>query len=79
VLEFLIAQQDWFLLDIPPPPQSEPGSPTSLPGMDDDITGVPSSDDNDSQLGNGGWKLVGKKKSPPRRRTTVEIIGGPTH
>lgn len=65
VLEFLIAQQDWFMLDIPPPPQHEPGSPES---WDDDVLAV---DDEHSPVG-GAWNLVGK--GPPamtRRRTTV--------
>jgi GTPase-activating protein SAC7 len=81
VLEFLIAQQDWFMLDIPPPPQSESGSPNSMASWEDDVVMVPSSDENDSQVG-GGWKPVGKpekKPKTPRRRTTVDTIGAPTH
>ncbi|TFK46072.1 RhoGAP-domain-containing protein [Heliocybe sulcata] len=73
VLEFLIAHQDWFILDIPPPPDSTspgtPGSPNSL----DDLGVVPSSDDDQSYIG-GGWRLVGKDKrlKVQRRRTTTE-------
>jgi hypothetical protein len=82
VLEFLIAQQDWFMLDIPPPPRSESGSPSSMAGWEDDVVMVPSSDDHDSQVGGGEWKLASKpekKHKTPRRRTTVDTIGAPTH
>ncbi|KAJ6507919.1 Rho GTPase activation protein, partial [Mycena vitilis] len=65
VLEFLIAQQDWFMLDIPPPPQ-EPGSPESwdqevvAPGDPAPIVG-------------GAWNLVGVNAPPmARRKTTTE-------
>jgi len=63
VLEFLIAQQDWFMLDIPPPPQNEPGSPES---WDDDVV-----DDEHSIVG-GAWNIVGGKNAPTmtRRKTT---------
>jgi GTPase-activating protein SAC7 len=76
VLEFLIAQQDWFMLDIPPPPQSEPGSPDPMSGWEDDVVMVPSSDDNHSQVG-VGWKLVNRpeKKQKNSRRRTVDTIG----
>ncbi|KIK66579.1 hypothetical protein GYMLUDRAFT_156947 [Collybiopsis luxurians FD-317 M1] len=66
VLEFLIAQQDWFMLDIPPPPPNEPGSPTSAVSSED-VTVFPSSDD--EQQGSGGWKLVSQIS---RRKTTTE-------
>ena len=89
VLEFLIAQQDWFLLDIPPPPQSKPGSswrpPPRLPQHahtqepseeDPDLVVVPSSDDDLNSL-SGGWKLVGRdQRRIQRRRTTLEHTGG---
>ncbi|KAJ6520910.1 Rho GTPase activation protein [Mycena vulgaris] len=66
VLEFLIAQQDWFMLDIPPPPQHEPGSPQS---WDDELLVV---DDENSPVG-GAWNLVGTGAPPmTRRRTTVD-------
>ncbi|EPQ54208.1 Rho GTPase activation protein [Gloeophyllum trabeum ATCC 11539] len=73
VLEFLIAHQDWFILDIPPPPDSaSPGAPGS-PASEEDIAVVPSSDDDQSYVG-GGWRLVGKDKrlKVQRRRTTTE-------
>ncbi|KZT29820.1 Rho GTPase activation protein [Neolentinus lepideus HHB14362 ss-1] len=74
VLEFLIAHQDWFILDIPPPPDStSPGAPKSPHSLDDDIGVVPSSDDDQSYVG-GGWRLVGKDRrlKVQRRRTTTE-------
>ncbi|KAG1750885.1 Rho GTPase activation protein [Suillus lakei] len=79
VLEFLIAQQDWFLLDIPPPPRSEPSSswkppprPHHCAHTDSDLVVVPSSDDEHASIG-GGWKLVGRdKRRIYRRRTTLE-------
>lgn len=76
VLEFLIAHQDWFMLDIPPPPQSDPlSSPTSPASADvDDLMLMPSSDEDHSQL-DGGWKLVGKDKRRVSRRHTVEHSG----
>lgn len=70
VLEFLIAQQDWFMLDIPPPPPHEPGSSTSL-ASEEDVSVFPSSDD--EHLG-GGWKLVGKDKKISRRKTTIGML-----
>ncbi|KAG2756784.1 Rho GTPase activation protein [Suillus brevipes Sb2] len=84
VLEFLIAQQDWFLLDIPPPPRSEPSSSwkppprphhahTQIPSEEDsDLVVVPSSDDEHTPIA-GGWKLVGRERRRiSRRRTTLE-------
>ncbi|KAJ6512999.1 Rho GTPase activation protein [Mycena sanguinolenta] len=67
VLEFLIAQQDWFMLDIPPPPQ-EPGSPESW----DDVF----ADDEHSPVG-GSWSLVAGTNAPtmPRRKTTDSTEG----
>ena len=45
VLEFLIAHQDWFMLDIPPPPPSStPGTLRGGASDPDDIVVVPSSD-----------------------------------
>jgi len=87
VLEFLIAQQDWFLLDIPPPPRSEQGSSwkppprphhahTQVPSEEDsDLVVVPSSDDEPTSI-TGGWKLVGRdRRRIYRRRTTLEHTG----
>ncbi|CAK5268334.1 unnamed protein product [Mycena citricolor] len=62
VLEFLIAQQDWFMVDVPPPPPNhDPSSPLTW-------------DDDDDPIAVGGsWKVVGKA-SPPmaRRKTTID-------
>jgi len=67
VLEFLIAHQDWFMLDIPPPPLRKP--PHTTTEIDDDIAFVPSSDEEIS----GGWKLIGRDR--PHRKTTVDCSG----
>ncbi|KAJ7650048.1 Rho GTPase activation protein [Roridomyces roridus] len=66
VLEFLIAQQDWFMLDIPPPPRHEPGSPD-----DEEVFVV---DDEHSPVG-GSWNLVGNKPGMARRKTTIDSSG----
>lgn len=71
VLEFLIAHQDWFILDIPPPPRNHPGlsAPGSVVGPD----GV--TDEEPSHIG-GAWKLIEKDRPMlPRRRTTMEHSG----
>lgn len=84
VLEFLIAHQDWFMLDIPPPPTSSTGAgtvnsktvaPVLTSGMSENVDIIPSSDD---EVG-GGWKLVDKDTSNHkvhRRRTMTERSGG---
>lgn len=78
------------MLDIPPPPQSEPGSPLAQDFQDnEDILVVPSSDEEQSTVG-GGWRLVGRGKGKEgdadkdkigkqigRSRTTVSRSGGP--
>ncbi|KAI0351696.1 Rho GTPase activation protein [Trametes cingulata] len=67
VLEFLIAHQDWFMLDIPPPPTSRPS--------DSPVTDLLASSDEES----GGWKLISRVDVPKkigRRRTTTERSGG---
>ncbi|KAI4517029.1 Rho GTPase activation protein [Schizophyllum commune Loenen D] len=69
VLEFLIAHQELFIFDIPPPPGT-PGSP-----IDEDFVAVPSSDDEQSQVG-GGWRLVGRNRSQRvARRKTIDRTG----
>jgi len=67
VLEFLIAQQDWFMLDIPTPSFKKPGIPAHTSAEIDDTALVPSSDEETS----GGWKLV-DRDSPkiPRLKIT---------
>ncbi|KAG6856904.1 hypothetical protein H0H87_012486 [Tephrocybe sp. NHM501043] len=68
VLQFLIAHQDHFMLDIPPPPR---GAVPSTKKSMEDVIGVPSSDEESSNVGPGGWKLVNQSKPPlSRRRTT---------
>jgi len=72
VLEFLIAHQDHFMLDIPPPPIDSLGSPPPALSDIEDITVVPSSDEEQSHVG-GGWKLVNRvRPSISRRRTTAD-------
>jgi len=72
VLEFLIAHQDHFMLDIPPPPTDRLGSPPPAQSDIEDITVVPSSDEEQSNVG-GGWKLVNRVRPPvSRRRTTID-------
>ncbi|TRM64419.1 Rho GTPase activation protein [Schizophyllum amplum] len=71
VLEFLIAHQELFIFDIPPPPGT-PGSP-----IDEDFLAVPSSDDEQSQIG-GGWRLVGRNRSQRvARRKTIDRTDHP--
>lgn len=71
VLEFLIAHQDWFMLDIPPPPTTSAG----LVGSDEEADVVLTSDEEGN---GGGWKLVDNAQSPRigRRRTMTEKHGG---
>ena len=70
VLEFLIAHQDWFMLDIPPPPATSAG----LVGSDEEADVVLTSDE---EANGGGWKLVGSAQPSRigRRRTTTEKNG----
>ncbi|KAH9949947.1 Rho GTPase activation protein [Amylocystis lapponica] len=71
VLEFLIAHQDWFILDIPAPPTRRPSDGTTLEMSADPVDVIPSSDEEQP----GGWKLVNKDAVPrriTRRRTTTE-------
>ncbi|KAG6819526.1 hypothetical protein H0H93_011029 [Arthromyces matolae] len=72
VLEFLIAHQDHFMLDIPPPPNGALQSARPHAQENEDVLLVPSSDEESSNVGPGGWKLVNKiKPSLSRRRTTA--------
>ncbi|KIY62458.1 Rho GTPase activation protein [Cylindrobasidium torrendii FP15055 ss-10] len=59
VLEFLIAHQDWFMLDIPPPPPNEVGSNASPLVGSEPV--VPSSDDEKAD-----------SRRVTRRRTTID-------
>ncbi|EIW57223.1 Rho GTPase activation protein [Trametes versicolor FP-101664 SS1] len=73
VLEFLIAHQDWFMLDIPPPPTTKPTDSSVTVPMAEASDLLSSSDE---EL--GGWKLISKVDVPQkigRRRTTTERSG----
>ncbi|KAG6813956.1 hypothetical protein H0H92_005211 [Tricholoma furcatifolium] len=72
VLQFLIEHQDHFMLDIPPPPNGAIKSIKSQNPDMDDVLSVPSSDEELSNVGPGGWKAV-TKGFPliSRRRITV--------
>ncbi|OJT15014.1 hypothetical protein TRAPUB_8457 [Trametes pubescens] len=73
VLEFLIAHQDWFMLDIPPPPTTKPTDSAVTVPMAEAGDLLSSSDE---EL--GGWKLISKVDVPQkigRRRTTTERSG----
>ncbi|KAI6108022.1 Rho GTPase activation protein [Pisolithus sp. B1] len=83
VLEFLIAHQDWFLLDIPPPPRAQPYTSwqpprqsrfSTAPQHDDDpdLVVVPSSDDEPPSA--DGWRLASQRRRITRRRTTHEHV-----
>jgi len=74
VLEFLIAQQDWFMLDIPPPPRTDsvlitPTQPLS-PEDEDSVFMVPS--ESDEEPPEGGWKLVERQQKKLARRRTID-------
>ncbi|KAF9648004.1 Rho GTPase activation protein [Thelephora ganbajun] len=70
VLEFLIAHQDWFMLDISPPPTTSAG----LMASDEEPDAILSSDED---ANGGSWKLVGNAQPSRivRRRTTTEGHG----
>lgn len=67
VLEFLIAHQDWFMLDVTPPPARRAGS-------DDETDAMLSSDD---EANGGTWKLIPRMEQQrvSRRRTITENHG----
>lgn len=62
VVEFLIEHQDWFLLDIPPPPRNDSIMMPAGTAMasEQEVYMVPSESDEDTPM--GGWKLVEKGK-----------------
>jgi len=75
VLEFLIVNQDWFMLDIPPPTQGERHSRRSLsPKLGHNLVLVPSKESENRD--DSSWYHVDKATlSPPmvtRRKTTLE-------
>ena len=61
VLEFLIAHQDWFMLDITPPP----GNLAGTTGADDLLS--------DEEVNDASWNIVGNTQPSRivRRRTTT--------
>lgn len=66
VLEFLIAHQDWFMLDITPPSAAGAGAGP------DELDAMLSSDEDM----NGSWNLIGSAQPRlSRRRTTTERHG----
>ena len=67
VLEFLIAHQDWFMLEVAPPPARSAG----LGGSDDEADVILSSDE---EANGGGWKLVPRMEQQrlARRRTITD-------
>jgi hypothetical protein len=68
VLEFLIAQQDWFMLDIPPPP---PRTPVRNQSTEEEVYLMPGDEEEE------GWKLVERGKVRLVRRRTTGSHGGP--
>ncbi|EJF64820.1 Rho GTPase activation protein [Dichomitus squalens] len=74
VLEFLIKHQDWFMLDIPPPPTTKPSDSAVTVPMKEPVADILASSDEES----GGWKLISRDAVPKkigRRRTTTERSG----
>ena len=77
MLEFLIVHQDWFMLDISPPTQTEKGN-SSTPRLGHNLVLVPSKD---SEKGDeNGWYHVDRAGAAPpmmvRRKTTLEHRSG---
>ena len=74
VLEFLIKHQDWFMLDIPPPPTTKPSDSAVTMPMAEPVADITVSSDEEM----GGWKLISRDvpKKIARRRTTTERSGG---
>ncbi|KAI9061134.1 Rho GTPase activation protein [Trametes sanguinea] len=80
VLEFLIAHQDWFMLDIPPPPTPRATDSSATvplaPGQEREPGSAELMSSSDEEA--GGWKLVSRMEVPKkigRRRTTTERSG----
>jgi len=64
VLEFLIAKQDWFMLDTPPPPALSPTPSRSLTPPLTTTANVTMSDDE----GPDGWRLIDRHPHPATER-----------
>ncbi|KAI0707191.1 Rho GTPase activation protein [Earliella scabrosa] len=77
VLEFLIKHQDWFMLDIPPPPTTKPSDSAVTMPMAEPVADITVSSDEEM----GGWKLISRDvpKKIARRRTTTERSGEKPH
>jgi len=70
VLEFLIAQQDWFMMDVPPPPRRDSIMGPMQPSPQG-VFIVPN--DRDEDPAEGSWKLIEHGQTGlDRRRTTTE-------
>lgn len=63
VLEFLIAHQDWFMLDVTPPPARGAG----YVGSDEETDMIATSDE---ETNGGSWRLIGKAEPRITRRMT---------
>ncbi|KAH9963097.1 hypothetical protein BGW80DRAFT_854842 [Lactifluus volemus] len=73
VLEFLIAHQDWFMLDTPPPPALPPTPSRSLtPPLTPHSAGISVSDDE----GPDGWRIIERHHRLPSDRTRT--VAGPS-
>ncbi len=75
VLEFLIKHQDWFMLDIPPPPTTKPSDSAVTVPMTEPVADILASSDEEMN----GWKLISRDAVPKkigRRRTTTERSAG---
>jgi GTPase-activating protein SAC7 len=64
VLEFLIAHQDWFMLDTPPPPALSPTPSRSLTPPLTSTANISVSDDE----GPDGWRLIDRHPRAPADR-----------
>jgi hypothetical protein len=72
VLEFLIAHQDWFMLDVPPEPNMDTSQPPSgEPAEPENFVLVPSSDEEYPNTG-PSWKALGRNKRKLGRRRTEQ-------
>lgn len=71
VLEFLIAHQDWFMMDVTPPNRRDSILGPAIQSTSQDVLIVPSEKGSDPAEGN--WNFVEtRKNSIDRRRTTYE-------
>jgi hypothetical protein len=71
VLEFLIAHQDWFMLDTPPPPALSPIPSRSLTPPLTPAASVSVSDDE----GPDGWRLIDRHPRAPTDRSKHGAAG----